>query len=118
MVVRSLLYAPSDAGQAANDSFAAIGTGLVIGSGTGLSRCVLDALLSLKSSLTVRLRASAGPVGILIGYSVMGAICFSVMISLGEMATYLPHRTFSCSLAHSPPPPLPFFSKFLTAATR
>ncbi|KAM0747841.1 dicarboxylic amino acid permease [Meredithblackwellia eburnea MCA 4105] len=50
----------------------AIGTGLVIGSGTGLAR--------------------AGPVGLLIAYVIMGSVCFSVMISLGEMATYLPHK--------------------------
>ncbi|KAM0790147.1 hypothetical protein ACM66B_005468 [Microbotryomycetes sp. NB124-2] len=50
----------------------AIGTGLVIGSGTGLSR--------------------GGPVGLFIGYLIMGAVCFCVMMSLGEMATYLPHK--------------------------
>lgn len=50
---------------------------------------------------------SAGPVGLLIGYSVMGAVCFSVMISLGEMATYLPHRTFSSFRSPRSPPPFP-----------
>ncbi|GAA5969023.1 hypothetical protein JCM3765_005268 [Sporobolomyces pararoseus] len=49
-----------------------IGTGLVIGSGSGL--------------------AKGGPVGLLIAYIVMGAMCFGVMCSLGEMATYLPHK--------------------------
>ncbi|KAL7408848.1 amino acid permease/ SLC12A domain-containing protein [Mrakia frigida] len=50
----------------------AVGTGLVIGSGQAIGR--------------------AGPVGLLIGYIVMGAVCFFVMVSLGEMATYLPHK--------------------------
>ncbi|KAL8276934.1 hypothetical protein RQP46_010662 [Phenoliferia psychrophenolica] len=50
----------------------AIGTGLIIGSGSALAR--------------------AGPVGMLIGYVIMGAVCYSVMISLGEMATYLPGK--------------------------
>nr|CRX79058.1 hypothetical protein ls5930a1_00104 [Leucosporidium scottii] len=49
-----------------------IALGLVIGSGSGLAR--------------------GGPVGMLIGYAVMGAVCFGVMTSLGEMATYLPHK--------------------------
>ncbi|GAA5940465.1 uncharacterized protein JCM15063_002335 [Sporobolomyces koalae] len=49
-----------------------IGTGLVIGSGSGL--------------------AKGGPVGLLIAYIVMGMMCFGVMCSLGEMATYLPHK--------------------------
>ncbi|GAA5847632.1 hypothetical protein JCM5353_004163 [Sporobolomyces roseus] len=49
-----------------------IGTGLVIGSGSGLTK--------------------GGPVGLLIAYIIMGAMCFGVMCSLGEMATYLPHK--------------------------
>lgn len=48
----------------------AIGTGLFIGSGTALS--------------------TAGPVGCLISYLFVGTILYSVMTSLGEMATYLP----------------------------
>ncbi|KAH7924878.1 amino acid permease [Leucogyrophana mollusca] len=31
-----------------------------------------------------------GPVGLLLGYSIMGTIVYSVMISLGEMVAYLP----------------------------
>ncbi|TFK57378.1 amino acid permease [Heliocybe sulcata] len=31
-----------------------------------------------------------GPVGLVLGYAVVGSICFSVMISLGEMVAYLP----------------------------
>ena len=47
-----------------------IGTGLFLGSGSAL--------------------ASAGPIGCLIAYLFVGTIVFSVMISLGEMATYIP----------------------------
>ncbi|KXJ96089.1 arginine permease [Microdochium bolleyi] len=47
-----------------------IGTGLFIGSGTAL--------------------ANAGPVSVLIAFIFMGAIVYSVMAALGEMATYLP----------------------------
>lgn len=47
-----------------------IGTGLFIGSGSAL--------------------ATAGPVGCLIAYLFVGCIVFSVMVSLGEMATYIP----------------------------
>ncbi|KIM29116.1 hypothetical protein M408DRAFT_128424 [Serendipita vermifera MAFF 305830] len=50
----------------------AVGTGLIIGSGTALRR--------------------GGPLGILIGYSVLGTICYFAMISLGEMSAYLPHK--------------------------
>ncbi|BGP41989.1 amino acid transporter [Rhodotorula kratochvilovae] len=49
-----------------------IGTGLVIGSGTALTR--------------------GGPVGLLLSYIVMGFCAFSTMMSLGEMATYLPTK--------------------------
>jgi len=31
-----------------------------------------------------------GPLGLLLGYLIMGTICYSVMISLGEMITFLP----------------------------
>ncbi|KAG8933953.1 hypothetical protein FRC02_010888 [Tulasnella sp. 418] len=50
----------------------AVGTGLIIGSGTGLRR--------------------GGPLGLLIGYSFVGFVCYLVMVSLGEMAAYLPHK--------------------------
>ncbi|KAF8344211.1 dicarboxylic amino acid permease [Cantharellus anzutake] len=50
----------------------AIGTGLIIGSGTALRR--------------------GGPLGILIGYSYVGFICYMVMVSLGEMSAYLPNK--------------------------
>ncbi|GAB1517478.1 amino acid transporter [Rhizoctonia solani] len=44
----------------------AVGTGLIIGSGTALRR--------------------GGPLGLLLGYSFVGFVCFMVMTSLGEMA--------------------------------
>ncbi|KAI1336953.1 amino acid permease/ SLC12A domain-containing protein [Xylariaceae sp. FL0016] len=47
-----------------------IGTGLFLGSGEAL--------------------ATAGPVGCLIAFIFVGTIVYSVMVSLGEMATYLP----------------------------
>jgi amino acid transporter len=46
--------------------------------GTGL-------FLSTATSLM-----NGGPIGLLLGYIVVGSICFSVMISLGEMIAYLP----------------------------
>ncbi|GAA5824668.1 hypothetical protein JCM3770_005625 [Rhodotorula araucariae] len=49
-----------------------IGTGLVIGSGSALTR--------------------GGPVGLLVSYIIMGFCAFSTMMSLGEMATYLPTK--------------------------
>ena len=48
----------------------AIGTGLIIGTGSAL--------------------AKAGPASILISYSIVGFIVYMVMCALGEMATYLP----------------------------
>ena len=48
----------------------AIGTGLIIGSGTGLVR--------------------GGPASLLIAYSVIGAVVFFIMTAVGEMATMLP----------------------------
>ncbi|TCD71468.1 hypothetical protein EIP91_008848 [Steccherinum ochraceum] len=33
---------------------------------------------------------SGGPVGLLLGYAVVGSMCYSVMVSLGEMIAYLP----------------------------
>jgi amino acid transporter len=47
-----------------------IGTGLFLGTATALRH--------------------GGPVGLLLGYIVVGTICYSVMISLGEMIAYLP----------------------------
>ncbi|KAF7363396.1 AA-permease domain-containing protein [Mycena sanguinolenta] len=49
----------------------AVGTGLIIGSGTALAR--------------------GGPLGLLLGYAFVGLICYLVMVGLGEMAAYLPH---------------------------
>ncbi|KAI0046119.1 dicarbixylic amino acid permease [Auriscalpium vulgare] len=50
----------------------AVGTGLIIGSGTALVR--------------------GGPLGILLGYSFVGMVCYLVLVALGEMAAYLPHK--------------------------
>ena len=47
-----------------------IGTGLFLGTGNAL--------------------ANGGPLGLFLGYTLMGSICYSVMISLGEMIAYLP----------------------------
>uniref|UniRef100_A0A0W0FY83 Putative amino acid permease n=1 Tax=Moniliophthora roreri TaxID=221103 RepID=A0A0W0FY83_MONRR len=33
---------------------------------------------------------NGGPIGLLLGYMIVGSICWSVMISLGEMVSYLP----------------------------
>lgn len=33
---------------------------------------------------------NGGPVGLLLGYTLMGTICYSVMVSLGEMIAFLP----------------------------
>ncbi|KAI9642903.1 amino acid transporter [Ciborinia camelliae] len=48
----------------------AIGTGLIIGTGKSL--------------------AQAGPAPLVIGYSIVGLLCFLVMAALGEMAAWLP----------------------------
>ncbi|GMK58425.1 hypothetical protein CspeluHIS016_0504570 [Cutaneotrichosporon spelunceum] len=50
----------------------AIGTGLVIGSGSSL--------------------ANSGPASVFIAYVVMGIVCFSVLLSLGEMSTKFPSK--------------------------
>ncbi|KAJ1022913.1 hypothetical protein NDA13_004962 [Ustilago tritici] len=49
----------------------ALGTGLIIGTGSGL--------------------ANGGPASILISYTVVGFCCAAVMSALGEMSTYMPH---------------------------
>lgn len=50
----------------------AVGTGLIIGSGTAL--------------------VNGGPLGIFLGYCFVGFVCYMVMVALGEMASYLPHK--------------------------
>lgn len=50
----------------------AVGTGLIIGSGTALRR--------------------GGPLGLLLGYAFVGFVCYLVMVALGEMAAFLPHK--------------------------
>ncbi|KAJ7109326.1 dicarbixylic amino acid permease [Mycena epipterygia] len=57
----------------------AVGTGLIIGSGSALTR--------------------GGPLGLLLGYGFVGFVCWLVMVGLGEMAAYLPHsKGFAGSL--------------------
>ncbi|KAJ7638578.1 amino acid permease [Roridomyces roridus] len=72
--------------QLKNRHVAMISIGGVIG--TGL-------FLSTANSLR-----SGGPVGLLLGYLVMGTIVYSVMISLGEMVSYLPIPGGQIKLAH------------------
>ncbi|KAI0798668.1 amino acid permease [Irpex lacteus] len=62
--------------QMKNRHIAMISIGGVIG--TGL-------FLNTANSL-----ADGGPVGLLLGYAVVGTICYTMMISLGEMIAYLP----------------------------
>lgn len=50
----------------------AIGTGLIIGSGSALK--------------------NGGPGSMLIGYIIMGFIVYIVMVALGEMGAWLPHK--------------------------
>ncbi|KAL7413819.1 amino acid permease [Mrakia frigida] len=57
-----------------------IGTGLFLGTGGAL--------------------ASGGPLGLLLGYTIMGSVCFSVMVGLGEMISYLPIEGGHIALAH------------------
>ncbi|KAL7423193.1 hypothetical protein Q5752_002493 [Cryptotrichosporon argae] len=47
-----------------------IGTGLFLGTGSAL--------------------ANGGPLGLFLGYALMGSICYAVMISLGELVAFLP----------------------------
>ena len=46
------------------------GTGLFLGTGGAL--------------------ANGGPLGLFMGYSLMGSVCLATMVSLGEMISYLP----------------------------
>ena len=56
-----------------------IGTGLFLGSGKSL--------------------ATGGPASILIAYAIVGGIIFCTMLSLGEMAAYIPVAGSFCSFA-------------------
>lgn len=55
---------------ASNSIGGVIGTGLFLGTATSLQ--------------------NGGPIGLLLGYGVMGTVVYCVMISLGEMIAYLP----------------------------
>ncbi|KAF8922361.1 amino acid permease [Mucidula mucida] len=50
-------------------------------------RCVIGTGLFLGTATSLR---NAGPIGLLLGYITLGTICWSVMVSLGEMVAYLP----------------------------
>lgn len=50
----------------------AIGTGLIIGTGSAL--------------------ANGGPGSLLIAYLIMGFVVYTVMVALGEMGAWLPHK--------------------------
>ncbi|CAO1632411.1 unnamed protein product [Parajaminaea phylloscopi] len=50
----------------------AVGTGLILGSGSALR--------------------TAGPVGLLIAYIIMGSVCYGVITALGEMTSWIPHK--------------------------
>lgn len=56
-----------------------IGTGLFLGTGKSL--------------------ATGGPASMLIGYMIVGGIVFITMLSLGEMATYIPVAGSFCTFA-------------------
>jgi amino acid transporter len=62
--------------QLKNRHIAMISIGGVIGTG-----------LFLGTANSLR---NGGPVGLLLGYMMMGSICYCVMVSLGEMVAYLP----------------------------
>ena len=55
---------------ASNSIGGVIGTGLFLGTATSLQ--------------------NGGPIGLLLGYGVMGTVVYCVIISLGEMIAYLP----------------------------
>lgn len=52
----------------------------------GAVSCTIDvAQLGTANALK-----NGGPLGLLLGYAAMGTVCYSVMISLGAMISYLP----------------------------
>jgi len=65
-----------------------VGTGLIIGSGTALRRA---GPLSTRFTLYTSFCAEDFQ-GLLLGYSFLGFVCYLVMVSLGEMAAYIPHK--------------------------
>ncbi|KAF8474307.1 amino acid permease/ SLC12A domain-containing protein [Gautieria morchelliformis] len=56
------------------------------GDGHGLKRQLKNRHIAMISGSL----KNGGPIGLLLGYIVMGTICYSVMISLGEMIAFLP----------------------------
>ncbi|KAJ3506059.1 hypothetical protein NLJ89_g7085 [Agrocybe chaxingu] len=81
--------------QLKNRHIAMISIGGVIGTGAWPPRFFLSAFqeLIVPQGLflgTATSLQNGGPVGLLLGYITMGTICYTVMISLGEMIAYLP----------------------------
>ncbi|KAF9480057.1 amino acid permease [Pholiota conissans] len=75
-IIDPLTGQPKLVRQLKNRHIAMISIGGVIGTGLFLG--------------TANALANGGPVGLLLGYMLMGTICYSVMISLGEMVAFLP----------------------------
>lgn len=76
----------------------AIGTGLILGSGTALK--------------------NGGPGSLLIGYLLMGFIVYIVMVALGEMGAWLPSkRSFSGYASRFVDPAFGYASPVPTAPT-
>lgn len=74
----------------------AIGTGLIIGSGSALK--------------------NGGPGALLIGYILMGFIVYIVMVALGEMGAWLPHKkSFSGYASRFVDPALGYVTPIWTA---
>lgn len=67
----------------------AVGTGLIIGSGTALRRGGPLGAFCVGNDCASRFKLK---IGLFLGYSFVGFVCYLVMISLGEMAAFLPHK--------------------------
>ena len=67
----------------------AVGTGLIIGSGTALRRGGPLGEFDVGNNRASR---SELKIGLFLGYSFVGFVCYLVMVSLGEMAAFLPHK--------------------------
>jgi amino acid permease len=53
----------------------------------GLTHCLLGLILGSGTALR-----NGGPGGLLIGYLLMGFVVYVVMVALGEMGAWLPHK--------------------------
>ena len=65
-----------------------IGTGLFLGSGVGSSLvlCLTARPLSFRSQQALY---NGGPIGALLGYSIIGTVVYCLCVSIGEMIAYL-----------------------------